>query len=1357
MDISTLGIAVDTTGLVRGQRALDAVGSSARSAADSADGASRKLSAMDRASNDAAQSLFNLGTALKAYVSLQAAQEFLRAADAITTLNNQLRLAEGSARGASRAFESLYDIAQSSRVSFASLGDVYAKVARAGSEIGISQSRLLTVTQSIGNAMTISGGSASSMNAALVQLSQGLASGTLRGEELNSVMEQTPRLARAIADGLGVPIGKLREMGAAGELTAQQVIKALESQAAVLAGEVTSSTVTVGQAMTQMQNATIKAIGEFDRITGTSEKAAAALGGIATGIESLGRALKDNETLIVTVMGALTGAGAVAGGAALIAKLGGVAGAVSGVSAAVGSLSALLLANPLTAVLLGLTAAGAAGYAYSNAQRDTIKGIENQIKALQAEIAQGPSIYGRNAEGMERWRQQVAKTREEIKALQLRLAEKQAAGLDTSAEDARLGRQNAMAKERNDAEAKYAALIASTTTVNAKYVEGVRQLQELRAAGLITDEQVALGLDRLREKYISQRKVADEYQAARKKAASELEDLRAYYALLAQGQPIEEARLRVQLARSGALPKEIEAIVQATKANKALEDSLGAQTKALEAGNREMEAAAQAHEEYMRRYISQRSAAEAAATAEAQALAQQAQTQREANNNIGASTAALSVLTAEREIHRAAMLEEQAAQADLSADGALLAQRYREQAQALRELAAARLEGAAKQTRREENTSLEALLKKDFGADFSKGFDQASASLGTFVQTFRKLIEAQDEFARARVMYAGDQAKLDKIAQAEMNAQASLFGTMAGAAKGFFREGTAGYEALHTAEKIFRAFELAVAVKNAAVKLGLIATETTASVAGQGVMTGATVAGETARTAAKVPGIFASFMSFLGPFGVPAAIAAMAAVGIAAGNRGGGAPLPTNRGTGTVLGDPQAQSESINKSLDLLDGIKSITGVTLGVNRGMLDALRSIDAALGGVTSQVVRSGVVGSASAGVNVGSRRAIDLPLLISPDPLGLFRNSVSLGAQGVVSGPQTVGSASRGGVNLQTFADVTEKDRFLGVAYNTNTYTQYGAVGQDIKNQFGLVVKSLRDSVVEAAVALGNSRSFSEAMADSFSINLGRIDLAGLNGEQINERLKAVFGAAGDNLAAYVQPGLERFQKVGEGYLETVVRVASSTAAVRDSLQSLGSAMYISVDAAQGLITAFGGLENLQTALGGYFDDFYTEEERRAITTRNLQREMQALGLTLPTTRDGFRALVDAQNLNTEAGQAAYATLIDLSAAFAEITETAEDAIAAQKSLAEMYATSNDDYLARLSFVQNGGSLAEPNGVAVGYSAGFNQPRPAGDQIAETRALRQDLRDSQAQVAALLAKINKVYQRWDVDGLPATRTN
>jgi hypothetical protein len=115
----------------------------------------------------AAGSLGSLGALLGAGTLVR---DFVKAGDAVTVLRNQLTLATGSATHAAGAYEALFGIAQRSRTSFTELGSTFASIARATDGLGISQQRLLKVTESIGNAMAISGGNAAGMQAALTQL-----------------------------------------------------------------------------------------------------------------------------------------------------------------------------------------------------------------------------------------------------------------------------------------------------------------------------------------------------------------------------------------------------------------------------------------------------------------------------------------------------------------------------------------------------------------------------------------------------------------------------------------------------------------------------------------------------------------------------------------------------------------------------------------------------------------------------------------------------------------------------------------------------------------------------------------------------------------------------------------------------------------------------------------------------------------------------------------------------------------------------------------------------------------------------------------------------------------------------------
>lgn len=243
---------------------------------------------------DAKQATIGFGDAMRVVQAavaggalLSVASQYMQLADAATNITSRLKLVTNSTQELASAQTDLFAIAQKARVSYTGLVDTYAQMARSTKELGVSQRDMLGVTETISKAVTISGVSAASANAALVQLSQGFASGVLRGEELNSVMEQTPRLAMAIANGMGVGIGKLRELGQAGELTAEKVVQALQNSAADVAREFDLMATTVEQATTKAANSLVRLIGVIDQATGASGAAAEGVSRFARGFDIL--------------------------------------------------------------------------------------------------------------------------------------------------------------------------------------------------------------------------------------------------------------------------------------------------------------------------------------------------------------------------------------------------------------------------------------------------------------------------------------------------------------------------------------------------------------------------------------------------------------------------------------------------------------------------------------------------------------------------------------------------------------------------------------------------------------------------------------------------------------------------------------------------------------------------------------------------------------------------------------------------------------------------------------------------------------------------------------------------------------
>lgn len=261
----------------------------------SLESASKSQESINRNSKSAAQSFDFLGSAIRGIAIGSAVRQFIEFADAASNVRARLALVTSSAGELVTVQTELFKIAQNSRVGFNDLATTYSQIARSSKDLGVSQKDLLAATQTISQALTISGASASSANAALIQLSQGLGSGTLRGDELNSVLEQTPRLAQAIAQGLGLTTSELRKFAAEGKLTSEEVLRGLQNSAAGVAAEFSKIPPTVEQAGVTLKNSLGQAIGQFDAATGGSQALAKGIIAVADGISKIGDSIKSNE------------------------------------------------------------------------------------------------------------------------------------------------------------------------------------------------------------------------------------------------------------------------------------------------------------------------------------------------------------------------------------------------------------------------------------------------------------------------------------------------------------------------------------------------------------------------------------------------------------------------------------------------------------------------------------------------------------------------------------------------------------------------------------------------------------------------------------------------------------------------------------------------------------------------------------------------------------------------------------------------------------------------------------------------------------------------------------------------------
>lgn len=204
-------------------------------------------------------SLSRVATSLMAILSVQQVSQY---ADAWTTLNNKLANAIRPNEQLLDVTERVFNITQQTRASLDATATLYARLERGTRQYNTSAEDLAKLTTIINQGFVVSGATAQEAENAIIQLSQGIASGVLRGEEFNSVAEQGSRLMVALADSMGVGIGELRQMAAAGKLTTDVVVNGLLSQGVTIGNEFANTTTTISQALQVAGNNITKFFGE---------------------------------------------------------------------------------------------------------------------------------------------------------------------------------------------------------------------------------------------------------------------------------------------------------------------------------------------------------------------------------------------------------------------------------------------------------------------------------------------------------------------------------------------------------------------------------------------------------------------------------------------------------------------------------------------------------------------------------------------------------------------------------------------------------------------------------------------------------------------------------------------------------------------------------------------------------------------------------------------------------------------------------------------------------------------------------------------------------------------------------------
>lgn len=274
---------------------------------------------------EAAGGLGKIGTVLAGFATLSFAKSLLDTADAMQSINSQVRQVTSSETEYLAVQRQLLEVANNTRASLESTSSLYVSTSRALKDYGYTQQEILQFTEATNNAMTIGGVQAEQQAAALLQLSQALGSGVLQGDEFKSIAEAAPILLDTIAEYMGKSRAEIKKLGSEGELTADVLFKAISGASEKFGEQAAKMPMTMGQALTVFSNNWQSMI---SRLLNDS--------GAMSGIASIIKLIADNLNLVVPIMA-------------------GFAVAVAAATAQVIGFNVAMLANPigLVAVAIG--------------------------------------------------------------------------------------------------------------------------------------------------------------------------------------------------------------------------------------------------------------------------------------------------------------------------------------------------------------------------------------------------------------------------------------------------------------------------------------------------------------------------------------------------------------------------------------------------------------------------------------------------------------------------------------------------------------------------------------------------------------------------------------------------------------------------------------------------------------------------------------------------------------------------------------------------------------------------------------------------------------------------------------------
>lgn len=1227
--------------------------------------------------------------------------------DSFNVLTQRIKTATKATGDFAEINAELYRITQANRSNFESTVEMFQRMSTARTELEATNAQMLKFTGAIQQLAVIGGTATANIKAGQTQLAQMLSSNVARAEEFNSILENTPEVAARMAKGLGMSVGKMREMMIAGKLLSKDVFQAILSQTEQIQQDFSGIKTSIAQAAQQASTSLDNALARLDKVTGNTSSIAEMLTDMSKTLDAMD--VSELQDLAATIV-------AVAGGVSALVLL------------------RMLNVNLITmAVSAGTATAGLT--ATTLATRTLAVATRTLLGPIGLALTAAYMLYeALSPDELDKTSAATAKLAEENLALARAQKKAKEAANEVIAPVSNLNVHLQKAyEERARLIAQQKVMATQQAAVTAAYGFSSKEAQGYQNAVVNISTQLVMQEDLVKSLLVALKMQAD----AQKQLSQDEFDKKS-------GGTKKLAQLQQQIALFGELGAVKKIAYQIEKGSLQGISTELAKQLTLETAKLE-----QLKKQQRIKANHQKDKGIITSLAEELALMRMSVREKAIYNNMRKLSA--NATQAERD-QVIALTEAQLQQQQKQDDSA-----YYDN-----------IINGANDIGQAWNSAGNVII--DTFGSIGQQLKKLSAQQQSYAEQQKKIAKDKLTYADNPKQLAKIGKAEEKLAQTRTSANLSSYAAISGAASKMFSENSKGRKALHAMEQVFTVAEVALAMQRAyANAIASIANQgngdpysafariaaMAAIMAGLGlaVSGGSGSAPTSAATRQQnqgtgtVLGSDDKSQSILNAFDRIESLALDQYAQL--------------RQMNSTLND--LNNNIAHLAVSLVKNFGKFDAKSYGGELGSKSTTTKFEELLlGGVIGQFAKAldptGIIGKIFSSFSSKKRSLMDSGISIVSQTLGDIIDTGLLQAQAYfdikTKKKSFWGLSSSTNYNTETqnidsqlqrdfaliFTNIGDSINnaidVLGISVATETTSTFEKVlagfnGNMADFDFSKVNFDQFFGGVTQQITEGATRSL-----DNFVIDLPNISFKDKTGEEIQKELEAVFSQQADLMAQYLVPQIGEFQQAGEGLYDTLLRVAQEQVIFNSVLeltaQSLnGIDANAQLDVAQSIIEFAGSIDALQSAANTYLNEFFTNAEQFDLLSAQLNDQFTALNVSLPNTRDGFKDLLGSLDLTKESDQRLYAALMLLIPqldgyydALEEQRKKAEQAAEAERKLA----------IARGEFVANMADQLAKMDMS-----------PLEEQLFNLQRQFEDYRDKAAELGADTALLEKLYAK------------